>query len=95
MGAVTTSSSPPPPVSTKIVSGFRWDGAVPWQKWTQFYNKVVSRFSNKGLKLRVVVEVAPQGGISEQDVHETRNALKEMGLSESVAIVADGGADEK
>jgi hypothetical protein len=73
--------------STTSVPGLRWEGAVPWQKWTQFYNKVVSRFSNKGLKLRVVVEVAPHAGVSEQDVHETRTALRELGLVENVAIV--------
>lgn len=54
-------SSRPPP-SGQSVPSFRWEGAVPWQKWTQFYNKVVSRFSTKGLKLRVVVEVAPRAG---------------------------------
>ena len=82
--AASGGSPPPPPVSTRTVQGFRWEGAVPWQKWTQFYNKVVSRFSNKGLKLRVVVEVAPSGGLPEQDVQETRTALKELGLDDTL-----------
>jgi hypothetical protein len=80
----TTSSPPPPPVSTRTVPGFSWEGDVPWQKWTQFYNKVVSRFSTKGAKLRVTVEVAPPGGVSEHEVQETRTALKELGLDDQV-----------
>jgi len=84
-GAVGTTSSPPPPsVSTRSIPGFRWEGDVPWQKWSQFYSKVFSRFSTKGLKLRVVVEVAPTGGVSDQEVQETRSALKELGLSDSL-----------
>ena len=85
-GAVgsTTSSPPPPSVSARSITGFRWEGDVPWQKWSQFYSKVFSRFSQKGLKLRVVVEVAPPVGVSEQEVQETRTALKELGLSDAV-----------
>ena len=57
---------------------------VPWQKWSQFYSKVFSRFSQKGLKLRVVVEVAPPVGVSEQEIQETKTALKELGLSDTL-----------
>jgi hypothetical protein len=84
-GSVSTTSSPPPgPVSVRSIPGFHWEGDVPWQKWSQVYSKVFSRFSQKGLKLRVVVEVAPSDGVSEQEVQETRTALKELGLSDSV-----------
>ena len=80
----TTSSPPPPSVSTRSISGVRWEGDVPWQKWSQFYSKAFSRFSTKGLKLRVIVEVAPTGGVSDQEVQETRTALKEMGLADNI-----------
>jgi hypothetical protein len=80
----TTSSPPPPSVSARSISGFRWEGDVPWQKWSQFYSKVFSRFSQKGLKLRVIVEVAPPIGVSEQELQETRTSLKELGLSDSL-----------
>jgi hypothetical protein len=81
----TTSSPPPPSVSARLIPGFRWEGDVPWQKWTQVFSKVLSRFSSKGLKLRVVVEVAPTGGISAQEVEEMRAALKELGLDDKIA----------
>ncbi|WP_437483908.1 DUF499 domain-containing protein [Sorangium sp. So ce1014] len=85
-GGTQPSSRPPP---ARSFSSFRWEGAVPWQKWTQFYNKVVSRFSTKGLKLRVVVEVAPPNGIAEQDLQETRTALKELGLADALHVEGD------
>jgi len=84
-GAGSTTSSPPPgPASTRSISGFRWEGDVPWQKWSQFYSKVFSRFSQKGLRLRVIVQVAPPVGVSEQEIQETKTALKELGLSEGL-----------
>jgi len=52
--------------------------------WSQFYSKVFSRFSQKGPKLRVVVEVASSDGMSEQEVQETRTALKDLGLSDAL-----------
>jgi len=86
-GGGTGGSTPPPPsVSGRTVNGFRWEGDVPWQKWTQFYNKVVSRFSMKGVKLHVVVEVTPSGGMSEQELQETRTALKELGIQGEVNV---------
>jgi len=85
--AIATSSPPPASASTRSVPGFRWEGDVPWQKWTQLYNKVVSRFSNQGLKLRVIVDVAPAVGISEQAVQETRTAIKELGLTGDMTLI--------
>jgi hypothetical protein len=67
------------------------DPDVPWQKWSQFYSKVFSRFSQKGLRLRVIVEVVPTGGVSEQEVHETRSALKELGLRDEIGA-SEGGS---
>ncbi|MBN2192825.1 MAG: AAA family ATPase, partial [Polyangiaceae bacterium] len=83
-GGAGGSTPPPPSVSGRTVGGLRWEGEVPWQKWNQFYSKVVSRFSMKGVKLRVVVEVTPAGGMSEQDLEATRAALKEIGLSSDI-----------
>jgi hypothetical protein len=67
-------------VTARSIPGFRWEGDVPWQKWSQIFAKAFSRFSNKGLQIHLVVEVAPTGGISPQEVEETRAALKELGL---------------
>lgn len=74
------STPAPPPASTRMLPGFRWEGAVPWQKWTHIYSKVFSRFSQKGLKLRVIAEVSPQGGVTQTEIEETQSALKELGL---------------
>ncbi|HOI36485.1 MAG TPA: DUF499 domain-containing protein [Bacillota bacterium] len=73
--------STPPPPSVRLIPGFTWEGEVPWRSWNHFYSKVISRFSTKGVKLRVTVEVAPAGGVTEQELEETRTALKELGLS--------------
>jgi hypothetical protein len=67
-------------------SGITWSGEVPWQKWTKFYTAVLSRFATgKGLKLKVSVEVAPEGGISKQKLEETKAALRELGMSDDLA----------
>lgn len=63
-----------------------WSGDVPAQKWMRFYTSVLSRFATgKGLKLKVSVEVVPEGGISRQKVEETKAALRELGMSDDVS----------
>jgi hypothetical protein len=50
-----------------------------------FYTKVLSKFAaNAGLKLTLRVEVAPPEGISPQKVDETKVALRELGLKDSI-----------
>lgn len=50
-----------------------------------FYTKVLSRFvTGRGLKLTVRVEVAPDGGVSKQNVDEAKSALRELALSDDV-----------
>lgn len=65
-------------------SGMAWTGEVPWQKWTKFYTAVLSKFAGKGLKLKVTVEVNPEGGVSKQKVEETKAALRELGLADDI-----------
>jgi hypothetical protein len=70
-------SPPPPPPAEGLV----WEGQVPSQKWMNFYTRVLARFATQpDLKLRVRFEV--KEGVSQQKVHETRMALKELGLDE-------------
>ena len=65
-----------------------WTGAVPAQKWMNFYTKVLSKFaSGKGLTLTVTVEVAPEGGVSSQKVEETKVSLRELGLGDDLDTV--------
>jgi hypothetical protein len=67
------------------VKRLTWSGEVPWQKWGNFFAKVLVLFSaGGGLRLRVGIEVEPQGGISKQKVEETRAALRELGLEDRV-----------
>jgi hypothetical protein len=80
-------TTPPPPQPAKI-AGIQWAGAVPSQKWMNFYTKVLSRFAGgAGLKLTVQVEVSPADGISRSAIDETRNALRELGLEEKITEV--------
>jgi hypothetical protein len=62
-----------------------WSGDVPHQKWMNFYTKVLSKFAaTAGMKLTLRVEVAPAEGISPQKVDETKVALRELGLKDSL-----------
>ena len=52
-----------------------------------FYTKVLSKFATqKGLKLALRVEIAPESGVSNQKVDEIRVALRELGLSDDVTL---------
>jgi hypothetical protein len=62
-----------------------WSGDIPHQKWMNFYTKVLSKFAaGVGLKLTIRIEVAPAEGVSPQKVDETRVALRELGLKDSL-----------
>jgi hypothetical protein len=62
-----------------------WSGDVPHQKWMNFYTKVPSKFAaTSGLRLTLRVEVAPPEGVSPQRVDETKVALRELGLKDSL-----------
>jgi len=61
----------------------RWTGEVPSQKWMNFYTRVLSKFATgSGLRVTVKIEIAPEGGVSDQKVEETRSALRELGLND-------------
>jgi hypothetical protein len=79
--------SSPEMTRTDNASKLSWTGSVPAQKWMNFYTKVLSKFANgKGLKLKVTVEVTPEGGISSQKLEETKVALRELGMEDNVQI---------
>jgi hypothetical protein len=59
-----------------------WEGEIPHQKWTQFYNRILSKFAvRKGLKLAVAVDISDA---TRDEVEEMRIALRELGLGDSV-----------
>ncbi len=67
------------------VARLRWEGDVPPQKWTNFYMRVLTRFATEPtLRIHVTFEVEPEGGVSEQKQQETRTALRELGLDDTV-----------
>jgi hypothetical protein len=69
-----------PPAGSRSVT---WSGEIPSQKWMNFYTRVLSKFATgRGLRVTVKVEIAPEGGVSEQKVEETRSALRELGLND-------------
>lgn len=62
-----------------------WSGEISPQKWMTFYTKVVSKFVKDGaLKLNVTFEASPSAGPSDQQVNETKAALRELGLKDDV-----------
>ena len=64
-----------------------WTGEIPPQKWMKFYTAVLSKFAAaKGLKLKLTVEVAPEGGISKQKLDETKSALRELGMNDDIHL---------
>jgi hypothetical protein len=82
---ITTEDEPPPsppPPGERII---RWRGAVPPQKWTNLYLKVLTRFAaNPSLKLDVSFEVAVEREQAPSQAAETRAGLKELGLDDNV-----------
>ena len=67
----------------------RWSGTIPYQKWMNFYTKVVSPFASVvGLKLRVQIEVPaekdPQQAKAQVD--KIRGALRDLNLDEDVGL---------
>jgi len=90
-GTDTTKKVEPPKESfddgkkEKTFSSLRWAGTVSPQKWMNFYTKVLSRFvTGSNLKLRIEVEVSSDEGISQQNVEQTKVALRELGLEENL-----------
>jgi hypothetical protein len=79
-------TSPPPDSGARKVS---WEGDVPWQKWTNLYMRVLSKFtSSASIKLSLRVEITPTGtnSISSPQVEEMKMALRELGMNDEVDV---------
>ncbi len=64
-----------------------WTGEIPYQKWMTFYTKVLAAaVGTGGLTLRLNVEIAPEGGVSQQRVEDMKRALRELSLPEDVRL---------
>lgn len=55
---------------------------------TLVYTKVLTKFAaNSDLTLTLRVEAAPEGGVSDQIIEDTKLALRELGLSDDIEAV--------
>jgi hypothetical protein len=73
----------PLPVGERYV---RWRGAVPPQKWMNFYTKVLSKYATMpDLKLEVIFEAKADQEQADAKMHETKAALRELGLDDTVS----------
>ena len=76
-----------PPLVPMNASTLKWTGEISHQKWMTFFTKVLTKFASaRGLKLTVIVEVSPEGGVSKQKLDETKAALRELGLNDDVNV---------
>lgn len=63
----------------------QWSGAVPTQKWMQFYTKIVTRFATSpDLKIEVRFTVPVESEQMQAKVAEVKNGLRELGLDDNV-----------
>lgn len=82
-----STGTPEIPAPAGDASGFTWAALVPYQKWTNLYTKVLSKFASSGaLTIHVSVDVRPKDGVSKAKIDEVKVALRELGLSEDVKI---------
>jgi hypothetical protein len=66
-------------------STLKWVGEVAPQKWTNLYMKVLSKLVSSGdVKLRVEIEATPKDGLTDQQIEETKAALRGLGLNDEV-----------
>jgi hypothetical protein len=89
IGGVSTDRSKPttsPPPDQSGISKVTWAGEVPWQKWTNLYMRVLSKFtSSASIKLSLRVEVSGSS-LSSQQVEEMKMALRELGMNDEVDV---------
>lgn len=92
-GSPSMPGAPPPPVAAPTpasTTGFArvtWQGDVPPQKWMNFYTKVLSKFAAQtGLTIGLNVQIAPDGGVSNQKLDEIKVALRELGLPDDLSV---------
>jgi hypothetical protein len=65
--------------------GLTWSGAIPPQKWTQFYMRILTKLVAKpGLELRVDLRLPASAEVSDATKSEVELALRELGLDDEV-----------
>jgi hypothetical protein len=78
-------STPEPPTPARNATKLVWSGEVAPQKWSQLYMKVLTRLVSGGeVRLQLRIEATPKNGVSDQQVDETKAALRGLGLDDDV-----------
>lgn len=73
--------------ATPAENTVRWNGAIPPQKWMNFYTKVLTKLaSSPGFKIEVSVEVRLDPSQAEAKSLELKSGLRELGLSDDVRL---------
>lgn len=81
---ITKEETKPPPITTGPKK-LTWNGEIAPQKWTNFYMKVLTKLVTEGdLKIRVNIEATLKETAADQQVDETRAALRGLGLDDNV-----------
>ena len=79
--------SKPKPIEPVKPKTLKWTGEITPQKWMNLYTKVLTKFVKDGsLKLNVDIVASPTDGVSDNQVEETKAALRELGLNDDVEI---------
>lgn len=82
--ADTPKPSPPPRTGQLKL---KWTGEVAPQKWSNLYMKVLTKLVSSGdLKIRVSFESTLNGNANEQQIEETKAALRGLGLDDNLEI---------
>ena len=82
---IAKESEPESPEPPEVPQKLTWTGEVTPQKWMNFYTKILTKFVKDGpLDLNVSFKASPAGGIKDQQVEETKAALRELGLNDDV-----------
>ena len=83
---ISAKDETPDPAPKSGEQYLRWRGVVPAQKWMNFYTKVLSKFATSSdLKLEVSFEVKVDREQGAAKATETKSALRELGLDETVS----------
>ncbi|MGQ9569951.1 MAG: hypothetical protein ACUVUQ_03725 [Thermodesulfovibrionales bacterium] len=83
-------------IAVPMAFSISWEGELPWQKWSNFYAKVLSKFTTgEGLKINLKFEAKPEGGISSQKIEETKVHLRELGLQDNINVKEEADEQER
>ena len=64
-----------------------WAGEIAPQKWTNFYMKVLTKLVTDGdLKIRVNIDATLKENVADQQVEETKAALRGLGLDDHIEV---------